>query len=217
MRQKKTRNTQRQLRIIGGQWRGRKFSFPDHPGIRPTPDRVRETLFNWLQHAVHGARCLDLFSGSGALGLEALSRGAKTVDFVEQDHASASAIRNHLETLQATENETVQITDALQFLSHKPEKPYDLIFLDPPFSVGLLETVLTQLCTGYFLTNETLIYLEAEKELSLDFLHADESRKSSDQEEQSVAPNTPPNCNWQILKQKEAGQVQFLLVQLRSQ
>src|SRR3981189_3035470 len=84
------------VRIIGGGWRGRRVNFPDVPGLRPTPDRVRETLFNWLQHAVAGARCLDLFAGSGALGLEALSRGASEVVFVEQFPAAARPLQDRL-------------------------------------------------------------------------------------------------------------------------
>ncbi|MBT4078984.1 MAG: 16S rRNA (guanine(966)-N(2))-methyltransferase RsmD, partial [Gammaproteobacteria bacterium] len=109
------RGGSRKLRIIGGSWRGRNLLFAECPAIRPTPDRVRETLFNWLQGTIRGARCLDLFAGSGALGLEALSRGAAQVDFVEQDRSSAQSIQQHLELLQA-EGGRVQRGDALRFL-----------------------------------------------------------------------------------------------------
>src|ERR1700720_3042653 len=104
------------VRIIGGGWRGRRVNFPDVPGLRPTPDRVRETLFNWLQRAVAGARCLDLFAGSGALGLEALSRGATTLVFVEQAVAAARALVAELARLGGTPRARVVEMGASRFL-----------------------------------------------------------------------------------------------------
>lgn len=124
----------RQLRIIGGTWRGRRFRFPPLPEIRPTPDRVRETLFNWLGSQVSGARCLDLFAGSGALGLEALSRGAAEVVFVERDRTAARELAARLAEWGA-KGARVEQRDALQFL-HGAARPFDIVFLDPPFAVA---------------------------------------------------------------------------------
>ena len=127
------------LRIIGGEWRSRKLKFADVPGLRPTPDRVRETLFNWLQWHVPGARCLDLFAGSGALGLEALSRGARDVVMVEKHPAAAQALRDNL-TLLGARNARLVHDDALRYLG-RVTVAFDLIFLDPPFRQMLLEPV----------------------------------------------------------------------------
>ena len=124
----------RRLRIIGGKWRGRKASFPPNPSIRPTPDRVRETLFNWLMQEMAGSRCLDLFAGSGALGLESLSRGASQVVFVDQDRASCQSIRKNLESLGAGPGTwQVHCSEAADWLARNPE-PFDISFMDPPFS-----------------------------------------------------------------------------------
>ena len=103
-----------QLRIIGGEWRGRKLRFPDVAGLRPTTDRVRETLFNWLAPVIHGARCLDLFAGSGALGLEALSRGASSVVFIDSDRRAVQSLRENLALLKEGRGEVLQ-SDALSF------------------------------------------------------------------------------------------------------
>jgi len=126
---------ERTLRIIAGTWRGRKFRFPD-ADIRPTPDRVRETLFNWLQGRVEGARCLDLYAGSGALGLEALSRGAASVVFVERQRLVADALRRQLHDWQAVGTE-VLCAQARQYLgsAHGGDR-FDLVFLDPPFAAS---------------------------------------------------------------------------------
>jgi 16S rRNA (guanine966-N2)-methyltransferase len=119
------------VRIIGGGWRGRRVNFPDVPGLRPTPDRVRETLFNWLQHAVAGARCLDLFAGSGALGLEALSRGATTLVFVEQAVAAARALQEQLIRFGGSPKARVVEMGAARYL-RTPAPAFDIVFLDPP-------------------------------------------------------------------------------------
>ena len=127
------------LRIIGGRWRGSRIVFPPLAAIRPSPDRVRETLFNWLQQPIVGARCLDLFAGSGALGLEALSRGAAHVTFVDREPQIGRHLSQTLQRL-GSGDATVVVEDALRFLS-RPPQPFDIVFLDPPFDLGLLEQV----------------------------------------------------------------------------
>ena len=149
-----------QIRIIGGQWRSRRLEFPDAPGVRPTPDRVRETLFNWLAPMLPGARCLDLFAGSGALGIEALSRGAAEVVFVERDPAAVRALRDNLARLKA-ENGRVELAEALTWL-RQPATPFEIVLLDPPFGAGLLEPVCAALEAGGWLQATAWIYLEAE-------------------------------------------------------
>lgn len=136
-----------QVRIIGGSLRGRKLSFADLPGLRPTGDRVRETLFNWLQPLIEGARCLDLFAGSGALGIEAVSRGAAEVVLVD----NAPAVIRQLEKNRSAFNLdrlTVVRADALQFLDRAPS-PFDLVFLDPPFHGDLLQPLCQRLAKGW--------------------------------------------------------------------
>ncbi len=150
------------IRIIGGRWRSRRLEFPDLPGLRPTPDRVRETLFNWLAPALPGARCLDLFAGSGALGIEALSRGAAAVTFVEQHPPAVRALRENLARLQA-EGAQVEQAEALAWL-RRPGTPFEIVLLDPPFGQGLLEPVCTALEAYGRLAATAWIYLEAEAE-----------------------------------------------------
>lgn len=149
----------RVLRIIGGVWRGRKLRFPAGADIRPTPDRVRETLFNWLGARVVGARCIDLFAGSGALGLEALSRGAAHVTFVEHDAVAARELRARLAEWGAQDAQ-VECSDALRFLASRAQ-PYDLVFLDPPFASGLLGVAAHVLERDGWLSRGALIYLES--------------------------------------------------------
>ncbi len=148
-----------QVRIIAGQWRGRRLEFPDLPELRPTPDRVRETLFNWLAPVLPGARCLDLFAGSGALGIEALSRGAAEVVLVERQPLAVRALRDNLARLKA-ENARVEAVDALAWL-RQPGTPFEMVFLDPPFGQGLLEPVCAMLEQNGWLADFALIYLEA--------------------------------------------------------
>ena len=160
-------NKARLLRIIGGSWRGRTWRFPEGD-IRPTPDRVRETLFNWLAPSIAGARCLDLFAGSGALGLEALSRGAARTVFVEQSTAAARQLR---QTLAAWGGEPaaaaqIHVTDANSFLAGKPEL-FDVVFLDPPFAAGLLGQIAARLQAGPWLAPTALIYVECPARASL--------------------------------------------------
>jgi 16S rRNA (guanine966-N2)-methyltransferase len=177
----------RVLRIIGGSWRGRKLRFPAVALIRPTPDRVRETLFNWLGARIGGARCLDLFAGSGALGLEALSRGAAAVTFVEHD---SSAVRALAATLSAwgAQGARVERADALRFLAGTPQ-PCDVVFLDPPFGSGLLGAAAAALEQGGWLKPAALIYVEC------------------------AAREGPPAlpASWRALKAKRAGEVGYHL------
>ena len=148
----------RLLRIIGGRWRGRRLRFPAAGLIRPTPDRVRETLFNWLGARIVGARCLDLFAGSGALGLEALSRGAAHVTFVEREPEAVRALRATLAEWGA-QGAQVQRGDALAFLAGSAQ-PFDVAFLDPPFGSGLLEEAAALLEGNGWLCDAALIYVE---------------------------------------------------------
>lgn len=156
------RNT---LRIIGGQWRGRKLQFPDVPGLRPTADRVRETLFNWLQGWVLDEDCLDLFAGSGACGLEALSRGARTAVFVDASREAGRAIQGHLAMLGAA-NATVVTATAAQWLQQTPVTQFGLVFLDPPFADNALADTVQQLEASGLLKPRAHIYLESGQDLA---------------------------------------------------
>jgi len=147
-----------QVRIIGGEWRGRKLHFPQSPAIRPTPDRVRVTLFDWLQMHLAGKRCLDLFTGSGALGFEALSRGAREVVFVDTDSDAIHHVVRMLQTLGCDRGRVVQM-DAAMFLAQPPE-PFDIVFLDPPFADRVLPQLCAQLESRGWLAPGAFIYLE---------------------------------------------------------
>lgn len=156
-----------QLRIIGGQWRSRRFPIADVAGLRPTPDRVRETLFNWLQSVIAGARCLDLFAGSGALGFEALSREAAKVVFVEKDIRAFKQLQANVHALGASQAELIH-ADAFSYLEREMAS-FDVVFLDPPFHLALPEKALDKLLERQLITHEGLIYLEHELEYQLDF------------------------------------------------
>jgi 16S rRNA (guanine966-N2)-methyltransferase len=151
------------LRIVGGAWRSRRFRFPAGVEIRPTPDRVRETLFNWLAPAIDGARCLDLFAGSGALGLEALSRGAAEVVFVERNRIAAAGIRAVLAEWQAGTGRVFAM-DALKYLSGAAPaslaRAFDIVFLDPPFASGALPQALHALAAGDWIAPGGSVYVE---------------------------------------------------------
>ena len=149
------------LRIIGGSWRGRTWRFPEGD-IRPTPDRVRETVFNWLSASIAGARCLDLFAGSGALGLEALSRGASRVVFVEKLAEPARELRQTLALWGGAQAAAAQVhvADANVYLAGRPEL-FDVVFLDPPFASLLLGQVVTRLEAGLWLAPSASIYAES--------------------------------------------------------
>jgi 16S rRNA (guanine966-N2)-methyltransferase len=176
------------LRIIGGKWRGRKLRFPPSPGIRPTPDRVRETLFNWLAPRVVGARCLDLFAGSGALGLESLSRGADHVTFVERDSAAVRELRARLAEWGATGAHLEQ-GDAMGFLGGTGA-PYDIVFLDPPFDSDAVTVAARLLEQRHWLAPGALIYVECAARGGL--------------------PELPPS--WVVTKTKQAGEVGYHLL-----
>jgi 16S rRNA (guanine966-N2)-methyltransferase len=179
------------VRIIGGAWRGRRVHFPDLPDLRPTPDRVRETLFNWLQHSLSGTRCLDLFAGSGALGLEALSRGAADVVFVEQFPAAARTLQDQLVRLGGGSKGHVMEMGAARFL-RTPAKPFDIVFLDPPFGKGALAEYIPMLDCGNWLSVGGLIYLENER----------------------IAGVPPLPSHWELLKSKSAGEVGYHLARI---
>lgn len=149
-----------QVRIIGGRHRGRRLQFVPGRGLRPTPDRVRETLFNWLQRDIHGARCLDLFAGSGALGFEAISRGATQVTLVEQNRAAASRLRDNVELLREGERIDVLHTDALRLLRTPPIRPFDIVFVDPPFADEGVPLACRLLEDNQWLADQSLVYLE---------------------------------------------------------
>ena len=148
-------------RIISGKWRRRRLRFPGRGGARPTPDRVKETLFNWLGPRVEGAVCLDLFAGSGSLGFEAASRGAASVTMVEIDASLVSHLRNECERLGALGIDIVR-GDALRWLRGATGR-FDIVFLDPPFSTALLERSCRSLATSACLAPDALIYLECER------------------------------------------------------
>jgi 16S rRNA (guanine966-N2)-methyltransferase len=150
------------VRIIGGQYRRRVLKFPDSEGLRPTPDRVRETLFNWLRQELDGWHCLDLFAGSGALGFEAASRGAAKVVLIEQAPRVIAALRENAEMISNPPALEIKRVDAIQYLSSTKSK-FDLIFLDPPYNKGWLDR-LAPLLAGVLKENAA-IYVEAEKQL----------------------------------------------------
>lgn len=176
------------LRIIGGQWRSRVITFNDAPGLRPTPNRVRETLFNWLQYDIPGSRCLDCFAGSGALGFEAASRGAHSVLQIEQNPVICRQLKATATTLGATQIKLVQ-ADAFRYLTETLDT-FDIVFIDPPFGQGLALHACHWLEDKSLLNSDAKIYLETEAELKL----------------------TVPD-NWQLLKQKTAGEVAYCLFQ----
>lgn len=156
------------VRIIGGHLRGSKLAVADSAGLRPTPDRVRETLFNWLQPVIAGAHCLDLFAGSGALGIEALSRGAAGATFVERDPVLAAALRDNLARLRQ-DAARVDCADALELLATAPAHACDLVFIDPPFAADLWTAVADRLERSAWLAPQAWIYVEspADAQLSL--------------------------------------------------
>ena len=179
------------VRIIAGAWRGRRIHFPDMPALRPTPDRVRETLFNWLQHSIAETRCLDLFAGSGALGLEALSRGAREVVFVEQFPAAAHALQEQLVRFGGAAKGRILRMGAARFL-RTPGEPFDVAFLDPPFGTNALAEYIPLLDGGGWVNPNGLVYLENERSAGIPALPA----------------------HWEMLKSKSAGEVGYHLVRV---
>ncbi len=189
-----TSSKQGQIRIIAGQWRGRKLPVKDLEGLRPTTDRVKETVFNWLAMDVRDANCLDCFSGSGSLGLEALSRYAANALLLEKDKNAAKQLQINLVTVKAS-NGKVVCTDTLSFLTQAAQQEFDLVFVDPPFRKGLLEPCCESLENNGWLSENALIYVEREKELT--------------------QPNLP--SNWSLIKDKTAGQVIYQIYQRQPQ
>lgn len=199
----------RELRIIAGEWRGRKLRFPAQTSIRPTPDRVRETLFNWIGPRVRGVRALDLFAGSGVLGLEALSRGAAAVTFVDSDPRAVQALRERLVEWGA-QGGTVVRADAQTFVAAGVRRvaeaggvaeiaagagrvvadQFGLVFLDPPFAAGLLPPIAQALESGGWLAPGALLYVEAAAEDRL--------------------PEWP--ADWELLRSGQAGAVGYHLL-----
>lgn len=199
---KQTKRAQGSYRIIGGSWRSRRLNFPAIEGLRPTTDRVRETLFNWLASEIQGARVLDVFAGSGALGIEALSRGASALVAIEKDKTAWRAISDniaHLLPEKSDKQVSIIHDDALALLTatkaHGSNKlvnmpqSYDLVFLDPPFRQALLEQTLALLDLHPLIDHSALIYIEYEKEMR----------------------NLSFPSDWRLLKEKMAGQVRYLL------
>jgi 16S rRNA (guanine966-N2)-methyltransferase len=183
---KATQNNQ--LRIIAGLWRGRKLNFPDVDGLRPTGDRIRETLFNWLAPEIQGARCLDLFAGSGALGIEALSRGASISAMVERDTKAAAQLNANLEILKAEAGRIIN-ADALSLLQKgNSDEPYHIIFIDPPFQLKLWQAVIDALEAGNWLAENATIYIESGRDDAYQ-----------------------PPINWQLHRDKHAGAVSYRL------
>lgn len=182
-----------QLRIIAGQWRSRQFAFPMAHGLRPTPNRVRETLFNWLAPYVEAARVLDPFAGSGALFLEALSRGAGSALALDLNPAAVTSLRGHLATLRCDNGQVLQ-SDALAYLQNQPATPFDLVFLDPPFSQDLLLPACTLLEERGWLADDAWVYTESEQ----------------------VPSSLGMPANWRLHREQKAGQVHYALWERRS-
>ncbi|HTV87084.1 MAG TPA: 16S rRNA (guanine(966)-N(2))-methyltransferase RsmD [Dyella sp.] len=174
------------IRIIGGHLRNSRLDVPDLPGLRPTPERVRETLFNWLAPTMAGVRALDLCAGTGALGIEALSRGAQSVQFVEPQAASADALRANLARLKAQEGE-VACVDAAHFLQ-RAATPFGLVFLDPPFALQLWSPLALRLEQGGWLAPAAQVYVECPRE---------------------TTPAMPDN--WVLHREGYAGEVRYAL------
>ncbi len=177
------------LRIIGGEWRSRQLPVVELPGLRPTTDRVRETLFNWLQNDVPGARCLDLFAGSGALGFEAASRGAAAVVLLEYQESAAKVLAQNIQTLKAGNIQLLR-QDALAFLKSQPTHKFDIVFLDPPFDSDYLGEACMLLEQGGWLSEQACIYIESDSRHAL--------------------PELP--ASWVQVRAKKAGQVSYYLI-----
>ncbi len=177
------------MRIIAGQWRGRKVSFTEVEGLRPTSDRIRETLFNWLQDVVGQSRCLDLFAGSGALGFEAASRGAELVTFVEKNKNVARQLETTSQQLSSSACHIYNLS-ASDFLSTTTEQ-YDIVFLDPPFATNMWSDIADKMVETAVLSDNAYIYIEYPSHIAM-----------------PVLPN-----QWQLMKDKKAGAVRYCLFQ----
>ena len=190
-RQKRSDKSQAgRLRIVAGNWRSRLLDIADVEGLRPTSERIRETLFNWLAPRLHGASCLDLYAGTGALGLEALSRGAASAVFVERSGPAQKQLAENISLLDA-DGATVLRQGALDYLESKPAEQFDIVFLDPPFAADLLEETCRLMAKQQLLADGALVYLE--------------------QDRGNAEPELPEG--WQVLKNKTAGKVRYMLAQ----
>ena len=190
--QKQTSKAMGEVRVIAGLWRGRKLPVLNAEGLRPTTDRVKETLFNWLMMDVANARCLDCFAGTGSLGIEALSRQAQAVVFLEKFATATQQLKKNLASLK-TDKGTVINTDTLAYLAQKNnDNPFDIIFIDPPFHHQFVPQILPLLQQNNWLAENALIYVETEK---------------------NHQP-LPLAENWQIIKEKSAGMVTSRLIQV---
>lgn len=183
------KKTAGKLRIIGGRWRSRQLPVANLDGLRPTTDRVRETLFNWLQSDLGGATCLDLFAGSGALGFEAASRGCESVLMIEMQPPAVNTLKANIQVLQAANVQVLQ-QDAIKWLKSAAAKPYDIVFIDPPFSSDFLAQACQLLETQQWLAEQACIYLETDSRQPL--------------------PALPEG--WVVVKEKKAGQVSYYLI-----
>ncbi len=193
MKAGKLPNHKGEISIIGGQWRGRKLIFPAIPGLRPTPNRIRETLFNWLAPILPNACCLDLFAGSGALGFEALSRGAKSVIFIEQSLPLFHYLKTQIKQL-AVETQTQIYHQRFPFKKtdffERPNSLFNVVFLDPPFNKNLIAPACDWLVKEKLLLPKSTIYIEVEASLE----------------------ELPLPENWVISRCKTAGQVKYALI-----
>jgi 16S rRNA (guanine966-N2)-methyltransferase len=178
------------LRIVAGKWRSRLLDIAEVPGLRPTSERIRETLFNWLAPTIAGSRCLDLFAGTGALGLEALSRGAARVVFVEKSPQAANTLERNIDLVEGASAATVQRTDAFEFMAQDHSNSFDIIFLDPPFAADMLDDLCRLLDQGSLLAKSALIYIE----------------------EDNARPTVNLPTGWQTLRTKAAGNVRYSLL-----
>ena len=176
------------LRIVAGNWRSRLLEIADVPGLRPTSERVRETLFNWLDPRISGARCLDLFAGTGALGLEALSRGAAESVFVEKSAQAARQLRQNIDVLDAP-GAIVHEADAFDFVARDNAGEFDIVFLDPPFAADMLGDLCRLIDEASILAGGALVYLEEDR----------------------AKPEVVIPAGWQVLKTKNAGNVRYSL------
>ncbi len=178
-----TSRNENSLRIIGGEFRGRKLSFADLPGLRPTGDRLRETLFNWLAPSLPGSRCVDLFTGSGALALESASRGAAEVTALDTAAAVTTLLKGHAKTLNCTQLKVFQ-DNAIAWLGKQSAGPFDIVFIDPPFAHDLWQTTIDALVQTNSLAEGAAIYIESGRD----------------------TPYQSPS-NWRLHREKRAGQV----------
>jgi 16S rRNA (guanine966-N2)-methyltransferase len=182
------------LRIVAGKWRSRLLPIADTDGLRPTSARVRETVFNWLSSDIHGSKCLDLFAGTGALGFEALSRGAERATLIEKSEIAADLLARSAKLLEA-DTAHIECVDALSFLRRPPGERYDIVFLDPPFADDLVEECCQLLQSNGWLADQAAVYIE--QDLS--------------------EPLPPLPDGWKITKDTKAGRVRFVLARAGAQ